>query len=334
MFKGLRQGDYVPYSIQDVDYLPKVKFRRVVKRPYLNDELIESILRAGQTANLINHKAKKYKHLKPSDIALIALERMRNRFGEHSIVDENGLTIYKDIEEVNQGLRHSICFMPDLKAKNIELYWFMCGFIRTCQIVGIGDYTNEYYDFYLDNINENIDSYEDPQMIKMECYSYKYGYPAKTMNDINKAPLLQSNFDKSYGLPLDISAQVRKLVKLSEQGICIQDYELDFESDGYRSLADCNVFSWDDGHIEEDVQHEINDYVNNYGLMKLADFANYNDKHTPFKNKGHLLKEFLELFCNTDIFTYLNGKYQPISAESDGTRIYHRDILGQTELQL
>lgn len=334
LLKGLGQGDYIPYSTQDVDYLPDFKFRRVVKRPYLSNDLIDITLQAAKTANIMNPDAKKYKSLNKAEKAYIALDKMHKRFGDDAMVNENGLIIYKKLEGTDYGLRHSICFMPSLKEQNIDLYWFMCSFIITCQKVGIADYESQYYEYYLDSLDERYtDDDDNYASSKMEIYSYKYGYPRITMKDINSAPLLKSNFKRAYGLPLEISCEIRKIIKLVESGINIHKYEIDDEEGSYRSLCECNVFCWDDGDIEQDVTQEVNDYVNNYGLLELADMAIYNVIHTPFHGKGQELIQFLNLFTNNNIFSYLNGKYTPITAQSDGTKIYHRDILGQQQLE-
>ena len=333
LLKGLGQGDYEPYSIQDVDYLPDFKFRRVIKRPYLSNDLIDITLQAAKTANIMNPDAKRYKSLNKAEKACIALDKMHKRFGDDAMVNENGLVIYKKLEGTDYGLRHSICFMPSLKERNIDLYWFMCAFIKTCQQVGIADYESQYYEYYLESLDERYSIDDDHYASsKMEMYSYKYGYPRITMKDINSAPILKSNL-KNYGLPLEIFAEIKTMVKLVKTGISIRLYEIDDEEGSYRSLCECNVFCWDDGNIEADVREEVNDYVNNYGLLELADMAIYNVKHFPFHGKGQELKQFLNLFTNNNIFSYLNGKYTPITAESDGTKIYHRDILGQQQLQ-
>ena len=77
----------------------------------------------------------------------------------------------------------------------------------------------------------------------------------------------------------------------------------------------------------------INDYVNNYGVKPMTDYSIYGKQRKPFCNQGEQLIEFLKTFINTDIFYYLNGIYTPITAQSDGARLYNRVVCKQEELQ-
>ena len=134
LISKLGDGEYEPYSLHDVDYLPEFKFRRVIKRLKLSQKMIATIHKVAYDTNTMDCGAKKYRKYDIEERALIALEKLNRKYKD-GYIDSNGLTIVKELEPLDAGLRHSIGFMPSLKEQNIHFYKFMCSFIRICHLL-------------------------------------------------------------------------------------------------------------------------------------------------------------------------------------------------------